>query len=316
MKTMLTLTKRNIKLFFSDKGMFLPTLITPAILLVLYMAFLADVFRDSISANIGSGLVSEGIIDGLVGGQIISSMLAVSCVTVSFCANLIMIQDKANGSIKDLSIAPLKPHIMPLSYYFASFTASLIVCLCAAGLCFIYIAVVGWYLTAIDVVLLLVDVILLVMFGTALSSIVHFFLSTQGQMSAVGTLVSAGYGFFCGAYMPMSSFGEGLRNALTFFPGTYGTVLVRNHAMGSAIEKMAEDGVPAEAINSLKDAFDCNLYFFEDKVSMPVMYGVICGTIVVLLGVYVLLNYIRTKKPNFGVAKSKPAKAKKEKKNA
>ena len=116
----LTHTQINIKLFFSDKGMFFPTLITPVILLVLYMAFLADVFRDSIVTNIGEGVVSDSIIDGIVGGQIISSLLAVSCVTVSFCANLIMIQDKANGSIKDLTIAPIKPHVLPLSYYIAS----------------------------------------------------------------------------------------------------------------------------------------------------------------------------------------------------
>ena len=309
MKMMFTLTKRNIKLFFADKGMFFPTLITPVILLVLYMAFLADVFRDSIANNIPTGLVSDGIIDGLVGGQIISSLLAVSCVTVSFCANLIMIQDKANGSIKDLTIAPIKPHILPLSYYIASFTASLIVCLTAAGLCFIYIGVIGWYLTAVDVVLLLIDVVVLVMFGTALSSIVHFFLSTQGQMSAVGTIVSAGYGFFCGAYMPISSFGEGLRNVLAFFPGTYGTVLMRNHAMISAVEKMADEGVPTEAIDALKDAFDCNLYFFGDKVSTPVLYGVVCGAVVLLIGVYVLLNVIKSKNPNFGVMQKKPKKS-------
>ena len=33
------LIKRNVKLFFKDKGMFLTSLITPAILLVLYVIF-------------------------------------------------------------------------------------------------------------------------------------------------------------------------------------------------------------------------------------------------------------------------------------
>ena len=40
------LIKRNIKLFFKDKGMFFTSLITPLILLVLYATFLADVYRD------------------------------------------------------------------------------------------------------------------------------------------------------------------------------------------------------------------------------------------------------------------------------
>ena len=60
-----------------------------------------------------------------------------------------------------------------------------------------------------DIAWILVDVVLLVLFGTALSSIINIFLSTQGQISAVGTIVSAGYGFICGAYMPISNFGGG-----------------------------------------------------------------------------------------------------------
>ena len=45
----------------------------------------------------------------------------------------------------------------------------------------------------------------LVLFGTVLSGIVCYPLQTQGQMSAVCTIVSAGYGFICGAYMPISN---------------------------------------------------------------------------------------------------------------
>ena len=46
------LIKRNIKLFFKDKGMFFTSLITPVILLVLYATFLANVYRDSFVSNI------------------------------------------------------------------------------------------------------------------------------------------------------------------------------------------------------------------------------------------------------------------------
>ena len=48
MKTFLSMTKRNIKLFFKDKGMFFTSLITPVILLVLYSTFLAKVYRDNL----------------------------------------------------------------------------------------------------------------------------------------------------------------------------------------------------------------------------------------------------------------------------
>ena len=68
------LIKRNIKLFFKDKGMFFTSLITPAILLVLYVTFLGNVYRDSFTSNLPNSLkLSESIIEGLVGGQLISS---------------------------------------------------------------------------------------------------------------------------------------------------------------------------------------------------------------------------------------------------
>lgn len=291
MTTWRVLVKRNVKLFFKDKGMFFTSLITPVILLVLYVSFLGNVFRDSVAMNLPPDLhLPDNLLDGLVGGQLISSILAVSCVTVSFCANFLMVQDKANGSIRDMRIAPVKPSVLAAGYYAATLISSLIVCLTAVGVCLIYVAAVGWYLTVVDVLCLLGDVVLLVLFGTALSSIINVFLSTQGQISAVGTIVSSGYGFICGAYMPISSFSEGLQRALSFLPGTYGTVLMRYHAMRGALAAMLDSGVPADAVEALKDAMDCRLYFFDRPVSEPVMYLVLCGTVAVLIAAYVVMH--------------------------
>ncbi len=291
------LIKRNMKLFFRDKGMFFTSLITPAILLVLYATFLGNVYRDSFTANLPAGLVlPEGIIEGLVGGQLISSILAVSCVTVAFCANFLMVQDKASGCIRDLRISPVKPAALSVSYYIATLLSALLICLVATAICLGYVAVVGWYMSLADVLLLLLDVVLLVLFGTALSSIINFFLSTQGQISAVGTIISSGYGFICGAYMPISSFGEGLQKVIAFLPGTYGTALVRNHAMEGALTEMAEQGIPAEVVASLRGAMDCELSFFGEPVAVPTMYLILIVTNAVLIGGYILLNTLKKNK--------------------
>ena len=294
MSTVFTMIKRNVKLFFKDKGMFFSALITPAILLVLYTTFLDNVFRESFEANLPENLhLPEKLLNGLVGGQLVSSLLAVSCVTVAFCANLLMVQDKATGSIRDLRISPVKASVLSVSYYFATLISTLLICFAATGLSLLYLAKVGWYLSVSDVLFLLLDVFILVMFGTALSSIINFFLSTQGQISAVGTIISSGYGFICGAYMPISTFGEGLQKVLAFLPGTYGTSLVRNHAIGGALAEMQRCGIPAAEIESLRDSLDCNLYFFGERVGIPTMYGILIGTVLVLLGVYILLNAVK-----------------------
>lgn len=294
MSAAITLIKRNIKLFFKDKGMFFTSLITPAILLVLYVTFLGNVYRNSFTPNLPESLhLSESLIDGLVCGQLISSILAVSCVTVAFCANFLMVQDKANGTIKDLKISPVNSSVLSMSYYIASLISTLTICFVATGICLAYAAFVGWYMSAADVFLLFLDVLLLALFGTALSSIINLFLSTQGQISAVGTIISAGYGFICGAYMPISSFGSGLQKVLSFLPGTYGTSLVRNHAMQGALTEMNKQGVPMEIIEEIKDALDCNLYFFDHQVGITSMYMILGVTVVILISAYILINLMR-----------------------
>lgn len=297
MKTFLILTKRNVKLFFKDKGMFFTSLITPAILLVLYATFLGNVYRDSFTSNLPEYFtLSEDLIDGLVASQLISSILAVSCVTVAFCSNFLMVQDKVNGTVKDLRISPVKSSLLSMSYYISTMISTLLICFAAASVCLIYVSFSGWYMTVSDVLFLLLDIFLLVLFGTALSSIINFFLSTQGQISAVGTIISAGYGFLCGAYMPISSFSNGLQKALSFFPGTYGTSLIRNHSMRGVLNEIQNQGVPSEVIEKIKDSLDCNLYFFGNKVEFSAMYIILTVTVTVIIAAYILLNILKKNK--------------------
>lgn len=294
MKTFLTMTKRNIKMFFKDKAMFFTSLITPIILLVLYTTFLGKVYRNSFMSNMPEGFnIPESIVNGTVSGQLFSSLLAVSCVTVAFCANMLMVTDKVTGARKDFCITPVKRSTLAMSYYVGTLITTLIVSIVGTIACFIYIAISGWYMSVADVFLILLDIIMLTIFGTALSSIINMFLSSQGQISAVGTVVSSGYGFICGAYMPISQFGAVLQNILAFLPGTYGTSLLKNHALRGVYREMSTQGFPPEVIEGIKDSIDCNIYFFNHKVGVGAMYGIMIGSIVLLLGVYVLINYLR-----------------------
>lgn len=292
------LTKRNTKLYFKDKGTFFTSLITPVILLVLYVTFLGNVYEDSFhSALEASGVtVPNELIKGFVGGQLVSSLLAVCCITVAFCSNLIIIKDKVSGAKKDLTMTPVKQGVLALSYSLSTFFSTLIICLLAAAVGLVYLASVGWYMSAGDVFTLLLDVVLLVLFGTALSSVINCPLSSQGQASAAGTIVSAGYGFICGAYMPIYSFSEGLQKVLMFLPGTYGTSLLRNHAMSGVFEELESLHFPNEVIEGIKDSVDCNIYFFGNKAEEPVMYMVLIGATVLAFCLYVLMNVLSGRK--------------------
>ncbi len=294
MRRMCELVLRNTKMYFKDMGMFLTSLITPAILLILFMTFLGSIYKDSFVSAIPKGLeVSDKLINGLVAGQLSSAMLATSCVTVAFCSNLLMVQDRANGTRKDLIVSPIKKTTLGLSYSLASILSTLIVNLTATMICFIYIGCMGWFLSVGEALLAILDVILLTLFGVSLASCINYFLNTQGQASAVGTIVSSCYGFVCGAYMPISSYGKGLQNLMAFLPGTYGTSLIRNHMMNGALDSLSEQ-LPLEAIKAMKDSVDVNLYFFDNSVEVWQMYLILLSFIVLFIALYlVFVKFIK-----------------------
>ena len=297
MKTLNALVKRNVKIFFKDKGTFFTSLITPIILLVLYVTFLYNVYEDSFLQSIPQDFAFDSkVIKGLVGGLLLSSLLAVSAVTVPFCAHLCAVQDKVTGARGDFNVSPTSQKTIALSYYFATVFNGMLISLVATALGMAYLAFTGWYLSVGEVLLFLLDTTLLVLFGSALAALVSHPLTTQGQLSAVGTIVSAGYGFICGAYMPISQFGVGLRNALSFLPGTYGTSLLRNHALKGAYREMANQGFPQEVIEGIRDTADCNLYFFGKQVELWQSYFVLIAAILVLTAAYILWNVLSDKK--------------------
>ena len=136
MRTFITLVNRNRKLFFRDKGMLLSSLITPIILIVLYATFLEKVYKDSFTTNLPVVVdISEKLINGMVAGQLAAALLAVSCVTVTFCVNLTMVQDRALGVRKDFDVSPIRKPMVYLGYFFSTVQNSLMVNLLALVLC-------------------------------------------------------------------------------------------------------------------------------------------------------------------------------------
>ena len=175
-----------------------------------------------------------------------------------------MVQDKANGTIRDLRISPVKSATLSLSYYVATLLSTLIICFAATGICLTYVAIVGWYMSLADIFFLFLDILLLVLFGTALSSIIKFFLINTR------TNFSGRHNHQCGIwfhlwciYAYFFIWKRAAKKVISFLPGTYGISLIRNHTMQGALAEIQNQGIPIVIIEKLKDSLDCNLYFFR-----------------------------------------------------
>ncbi len=295
LKKLNSLVARNTKLYFKDKMTFFVSLITPLILVFLFVTFLKNVYEDSLIACLPEGIqISKKIVNAFTGGWLFSSIMAVSCLTVSFCSNM-MVADKITKTTLDFQIAPVKKSTLQTSYTISNAITTFIVCMVLFIISMIYLAIVGWYLSVVDLLIILLNMILSIMFGALLSSIVGLFINSQGTLSAVCTLVSSMYGFICGAYMPIASFGSGMQGFVSFIPGTYSTVLFRKYYLNGVLEEMGKT-IPNEAITQISNGFDVNFSFFGHNVSPSVMFLIVALSVLILFALYILLANIKLRK--------------------
>ncbi len=307
-RKLLSLVGRNIKCYFKDKFLFFVSMITPLILLVLFATFLRNVYMSSFNEII-SGVnesfnidvkVPARVLEGVTGAWLMSSILGVSSVTVAFCSNIIMIDDKISSAVTDFNVSPVKKVTIQLSYFVSNFIVTFIVMVCVMLVGHIYLAAVGWYIPVGDVFMILVDIIIAILFGTLFAAIVESFISSQGGLSAVSTLVSSMYGFICGAYMPLSQFSEGLRNVLCLLPGTYSVGILRNHYMNGYVDEICgcyDIPEAAEAIRkAMLESFDAKLVVFGNEVPLGAMYGIVLGACAVFAAAFVLVIILKNKK--------------------
>lgn len=293
LRKMRYLTLRNIKLYFKDKMTFLVSLITPLILLVLFIAFLKSTYEDSILSIIQGFDLDQSLIDAFTGGWLFSSVLATSCITIAFCSGMMVI-DKINRANIDFMVSPVKKSTLQLSYVLANFFSTFIITFVLLIVGLIYLACVGFYITFVDILLIVFGIIITSLFGTILANIIWTFTHSQGVVSGVCTLVSALYGFICGAYMPISTMGQGMQYFVSLLPGTYATVLFRQGFLNSVLNRMRET-LPQGMINGIASGFDVKMSFFGHDVSTLALILVISISTIVLLGVFLFINKFKKK---------------------
>ena len=287
------LTLRDIKIYFKDKMVFLVSLITPMILLVLFITFLKTTYEDTILNIVGDFSISNKLLNAFSGGWLLSSVLATSCVTVSFCSG-IMTLDKISKTDIDFKVTPVNKSLITFAYVFSNYIATLIVCFILLIIGLIYLSIIGFYLNFIDILLIIANILLTSLFATLVANIIWSFTKSQGVVSGICTLLSALYGFICGAYMPIDSMGEIFKIFTSFLPGTYSTILFRKGFLNSVLNAMEKD-LPNEIVNAIANSFDVNMSFFNQNINILTMFLVSIISIIIASIILILISYFKDK---------------------
>ena len=281
------LVERSLKIFLKDKASVFFSLLAPLIVLGLYLLFLGDIQTDGIKAAFEGAPIDDKLLKSFVDSWMLAGVVSVACVTVSFSVQGITVQDREKGVLNDMLASPISRGIIDISYLISNFVVTLCICLIVLAVAFVYVAITGWTLSFVDVVLLIALTVMSVLSASVISTLVGLAFRTSSQHSAFVGIISAVIGFVMGAFMPLSAFPEGVQYVTLFVPATYSAALYRNLFMRGALEKI--DAVLPGAGNGLKGSFSMELNFFGKTIGADMQAVIFAAFIALTLAAWIAI---------------------------
>ena len=239
----LGLTKRNMLVFFTDKGTLFFSMLTPMIILLLYILFLKNSLLSSLQ-NAATGLenlVAAKDMAQFVNGLLLTGIISSALITIPYNALEIIVRDREDKVDLDMLSTPVKRFEIILSYFCAAVASAFMQAMIVLAVGIGILSLSGdMYLSAADVVKLVGAVFLGTVSSTSVFMVVMMFFKSMGTCGAFMGIISAVSGFVIGAYMPLSEFNKSIQNVCNLVPATGITVLIRNYLTGGILRHMDE----------------------------------------------------------------------------
>ena len=239
----LGLTKRNMLVFFTDKGTLFFSMLTPMIILLLYILFLKNSLLSSLqdAATGLENLVEAKDMAQFVNGLLLTGIISSALITIPYNALEIIVRDREDRVDLDMLSTPVKRFEIILSYFCAAVISAFMQAMVVLAVGIGILSMSGdMYLTALDIAKLVGAVFLGTVSSTSVFMVVMMFFKSMGTCGAFMGILSAVSGFVIGAYMPLSQFNKGIQNVCNLVPTTGITVLIRNYLTGGILRHMDE----------------------------------------------------------------------------
>lgn len=303
MRKFVGLTKRNLLIYFKDIQSIFFSMLTPIIVLVLYVLFLKGTFVDAIeSAAEGlEGLIRTKDIEMLANGLLLTGILGSSMITVPYNTLITIVKDRENKIDYDISATPISRVQIILSYFTASALSAFIMASVIMTAGFVILSFQGnLYLTAADVLFLFEITLLGSVSATALFMIVVLFFQSSSASGAFLGILSAGAGFVIGAYIPISQFSGTVQTICNIFPGSGITILYRNGLLNRLLEHIdAGIGGVDEGlfVKTIKDVFVFKPKLFDKTMDIAGIHIYIIGiTLISVLAISIIYPKVYKRK--------------------
>lgn len=222
------------------------SLLAAALVFSLYTLFLAELQVSGLAESFPTASRAE--VAAFVDAWMFAGVVSMTATTTGLAALGVLVDDAASGRFREFLVTPVRVGELACGYLLAA----LIVALSLTGLVFVTSLV---YLMLAHDVVMPADAVLraagatLVLAGafTAVSALVTSLVSSPGAYAALSTIVGTLLGFLTGAYVPIGSLSEPVREAVTALPFAQATLLLRQEFASAPLLAIAGDSAGATA---------------------------------------------------------------------
>ena len=222
---MLALLKRNFILYFRNRSGVFFSLLGALISFLLYIIFLQKNLTDAWSQLPDN--------TNLLNNWLMGGTLAVTGITTSFTALTQMVQDRENQVDQDLFLTDLGIWGLQMSYLISSIAISFVMQV------FMF-AVMGLYFKESPVISHLLEITLIMLLSSLLSSLINILLIYRFQsvdsLGKLATIVGTASGFLVGTYVPIGVLPDFAQIIMKCTPATYIASLYRQILMKEQLE--------------------------------------------------------------------------------
>lgn len=264
---MWAMTKRNLKLYFSNKASVFFSLLGALIAFILYVIFLQKNMQDSFA---GTPNLEELLDNWVLGGT-----LAVTIITTTWTGVTRLVQDKVSHKLEDFLLTDISRLKLYLGYLISSSVIGFIMQLIMLAIMKLYFY---WqdevsfdldYLPQILLVMLLSSIM-----GSGIALFVLQFIKTLSTSEALATIVGTVSGFLVGVYMPIGALPDFAQKVVKLTPAAYVSAAYRQLLI-------AKDAVTADAKEFLGIGLKLKTLTTLNQEILLVSL-VICGIVVLL----------------------------------
>lgn len=259
--TTLTLIRRNLTVFFRDRGQVFFAFLAPLILLMLYVLFLGRMQSQMLAESMGA---DESVVDGYVYAWVLAGMVMITTLTGALAALAAFVDDRVSGRFKEFRVSPVRNTELVLGYMVSGLVIALVLSLTVLvvgslvfGLMFDAWASAAGYAQAVGYI------VLLCLLFASLSALLVTFLPSAAAYSGLATVVGTLSGFLALAYIPVGSVSDGVASALNSLPFSQGAMVLRDPIAGPALDRLVEtipEAGRAEALSELRGFYGFDIF--------------------------------------------------------